>query len=125
GSELQDRHAQPWLWHGYPAIDAFLQQLEVARVERRGRAVGDGVWRHADRPAGFEGLRPEWVAVGLHADDLNARLRTLDRRRDATDEAAASDRHHDASEVRHVLQHLEPGAAVAGDHRRLGKRTDE
>ena len=47
-------------------------------------------------------------AQRLHADDLDAGLERLGRHRDAGDQAAAADGHHQRVELRHGLQHLEP-----------------
>ena len=64
-------------------------------------------------------------ALGLHADDLDARLARARRHRDAGDQAAAADRHHQRVELRAPLEHLERHRALPGDDRFVVVGMDE
>ncbi len=55
------------------------------------------------------------IELGLHADDAQVRLDRFGRNRDAGDQPAAADRHHQRVEFRHGLKHFERDGALACD----------
>src|SRR5439155_14716075 len=77
------------------------------------------------RSTDLEDFRPHRVAVGLHADDFDARPRSLQRRGGAADQPPTAYRHDHPLEVMHLVQKLEPEAAVSGDDLGVGERMQE
>ena len=65
------------------------------------------------------------AGLDLDADDLHLRALRPDRDRDPADQAASTDGHHDAREVRHLAQQLQPDPALPGDHIGIVERVDE
>ena len=58
-------------------------------------------------------------ALGLHADDVDARINRPRRSRDAADHSAAADRDHQRVDLRLLGEHLERDRALPRGHRQI------
>src|SRR5207302_9308092 len=86
----------------------------------RGQSVGDGVDPfEADRGAGVEGATHRVRAGRLDAHDPCGRPTRLHRRGDTGDETAAADPDDEQIRVGKIVEYLERGRPVSGDHRRV------
>lgn len=79
--------------------------------------------------AGGDRRRVGRSVLSLHADDPDLPSEPLGHALhgecDAGDDAAATDRHHDGVDVRHLVDDLEAERALPGDHCRVVERRDE
>ena len=84
-----------------------------------GDAFGDRIAVAIRPPRPCSAADHRRIALGLHADDLDARRQRLGRHGDAGNQAAAADRHHQHLQLRHRRQHLQRDGALTRHHRRI------
>ncbi len=107
----------------HPVLDQLQRQF-AGTLD--GDAVGDradGV--DGDRVTGLDRGDERSAGLNLNADDLHLGALGPDRHRDPADQTSAPDRHHNACEVGHLTQKLEPHATLARDHIDIVEWMDE
>src|ERR1700736_1001176 len=112
---------------GTHLVDVTLDQRQVERprVGRR-QTIRDGVEsRWNDRMSGGQALVHGRSLLGLDADDSDLRALLLHGGGHACDQAAPTDRHEQAANVRHRLEDLETHRALPGRDGRIIERMHE
>ncbi len=113
--DAQNRERDLFLVHEHDLVGVPARDLEsVASDLGNGEAVGQGRSRlDANRFPGLQGSGKTGDMVGFDRDDLGLRSQSLDRERDAGEQARAADRNDDRVEIRHLRDDFEAGACPA------------